>query len=240
LSDRSGEVPDRSGHPFGEDDVGCFDVQAFESRLRGLGGASVLSFPDDAVPEDFKKSAVLLPFWREGDDVAVLMTKRAASLRGHPGMMAFPGGRLEEGESWVEGALRETEEEVGIPRDGVEVLGRLDDAWSGSRHRLVPIVGWLHERPRIVANPDEVASVHTPLVSTLVRPASWSRTAIPLGNYVHYDATIEWEDDHVYGLSADLLVEALLRGFGQPARNGYRRLESLRAWLRVQPDESSR
>ncbi len=240
MSDGGGEALDRSGHPFGEGEVGGFDAEAFESRLRGLDEASVLSFPDDAVPEDFKRSAVLLPFWREGDDVAVLMTKRAATLRGHPGMMAFPGGRLEDGESWVEGALRETEEEVGIPRDGVEVLGRLDDAWSGSRHRLVPIVGWLPERPRFVASPDEVASVHTPLVSTLVRPESWSRTAIPLGDYVHYDATIEWADDHVYGLSADLLVEALLRGFGQPTRNGHGRLESLRAWLRAQAGDEAR
>lgn len=226
---------DREGHPFGDAAEG-FDAAAFEAGLRRLASHPGFTFPEEDVPDDFKRSAVLLAFWRERDDVAVLMTKRAATLRGHPGMMAFPGGRLEDGETWVEGALRETEEEVGIAADSVEILGRLDEAWSGSRHRLVPIVGWLPERPEIVANPDEVASVHRPRLTTLLRAESWSRTAIPLGDYVHYDATIRWEDDHVYGLSADLFVEAALRALDLPASNGAGRLRSLRAWLATLPE----
>lgn len=226
----STDEADRSGHPFGEA-AETFDADRFEAGLRRLASYPAFRFPRAEVPSDFARSAVLLPFWREGDDVAVLLTKRSASLRGHPGMMAFPGGRLEDGETWVEGALRETEEEVGIAPDSVEVLGRLDEAWSGSRHRLVPIVGWLPERPRIVANPDEVASVHMPRLTTLLRTEAWSRTAIPLGDYVHYDATICWESDQVYGLSADLFVEAALRALGLPASNGEGRLRSLRAWL---------
>ena len=228
---------DREGHPFGDAAEG-FEAAAFEAGLRGLASHPGFSFPEEDVPDDFNRSAVLLAFWRERDDIAVLLTKRAATLRGHPGMMAFPGGRLEDGETWVEGALRETEEEVGIAPDAIEVLGRLDDAWSGSRHRLVPIVGWLHERPEVVPNPDEVASVHQPRLTTLLRAESWSRTAIPLGDYVHYDATIRWEDDHVYGLSADLFVEAALRALDLPAANGPDRLRSLRAWLATLPEAS--
>lgn len=227
---------DRSGFPFGDEAQTPFDATRFESRLRDLDATASFSFPDEQVPADFGRSAVLLPFWREGDEVAVLMTRRAMSLRGHPGMMSFPGGRLEADETWAEAALRETEEEVGIPREAVEVLGRLDDAWSGSRHWLVPIVGWLSAPPAVHPNPAEVDSVHTPLVSTLIRRQSWSREGIDLDGYVHYDATIEWGDECVYGLSADLLVEALLRGLGRPALNGPRRLESLRAWLRTLPD----
>ena len=94
-------------------------------------------FPRKAVPAHFKRSSVLICFWREADDVRVLLTKRAASLRGHPGQMSFPGGRLEEGEDWVEAALRESEEEVALARDRVEVLGRLDDAWTEPGHQAV-------------------------------------------------------------------------------------------------------
>lgn len=226
----SEDAPDRRGHPFGEAADG-FDAARFEAGLRRLASYPGFRFPEEVVPRDFERSAVLLSFWREVDDVAVLLTKRSATLRRHPGMMAFPGGRLEDGETWIEGALRETEEEVGIAPDSIEVLGRLDDAWSGSRHRLVPIVGWLPERPRVVTNPDEVASVHMPRMTTLLRADAWSRTAISLGDHVHYDATIQWQSDHVYGLSADLFVEAALRALGLPASNGEERLRSLRAWL---------
>lgn len=234
----SEDAPDRSGHPFG-DAADAFDPVRFEGGLRRLAAYPAFRFPKEEVPGDFARSAVLLAFWREGDDVAVLLTKRSANLRGHPGMMAFPGGRLEGGETWVEGALRETEEEVGIAPGAVEVLGRLDEAWSGSRHRLVPIVGWLPERPKVIANPDEVASVHMPRMTTLLRQEAWSRTAIPLGDTLHYDATIHWQSDHVYGLSADLFVEAALRALGRPASNGEARLRSLRAWLET-PSSASR
>ncbi|MEM9175153.1 MAG: CoA pyrophosphatase [Myxococcota bacterium] len=228
---------DRSAHPFG-DAAEAFDADRFEMGLRALAAHEPLVFPEDAVPSDFAQSAVLLPFWREGDEIVVLLTKRAATLRGHPGMMAFPGGRLEPGERFVEGALRETEEEVGIPADAIEVLGRLDDAWSGSRHRLVPIVGWLEARPEIVPNPDEVASVHTPRMTRLLRSDAWSRKAIRLGDTVHYDPTIRWEDDEVYGLTADLFVEAALRALGRPASSGADRLRSLHAWLAVREAEA--
>ena len=226
---------DRSGHPFG-DAARDFDAGRFEAGLRALASYAAWSFPDDAVPDHFKPSAVLLPFWREGDDIVVLMTKRAANLRGHPGMMAFPGGRLDADETALEGALRETEEEVGIRADRIEIVGRLDDAWAGSGHRLAPFVGWLRERPTIVPNPAEVASVHTPRLTTLLHPDAWSRQAIPLGETVHYDATIQWEEDHVYGLSADLFVEAVRRALGFPAANGPARLRSLRAWVASRPD----
>lgn len=129
-------------HPF----TLAFDPEAFEAGLRGLARRAPFEFPRTAVPTHFKHSSVLICFWRGAAGLHVLLTKRAASLRGHPGQMSFPGGRLEEGETWTEAALRETEEEVGLSRDRVEVLGRLDDAWSGAGHLIVPIVGWL-DRP---------------------------------------------------------------------------------------------
>lgn len=231
----SGEATglDRAGHPFGRHAAADFDARRFEGGLRGLAARAPLRIPDADLPKAFRRSSVLLAFWPEGDDVAVLLTKRARTLRGHPGMMAFPGGQLDAGESFLEAALRETEEEVGIDRDAIEILGRLDDAWSGSGHRLAPFVGWLSARPEVCANPDEVDSIHTPRVSHLLHPDAWSRKRIDLDGHLHFDATLRWDEDHVYGLSADLLVEALLRGLALPSRNGETRLESLRAWRRM-------
>ena len=198
-----------------------------------LGTAEAFVFGDMEVPHHFSPASVLICFWRDAEDIRVLLTRRAETLRGHPGQMSFPGGKLEAGEDWAEGALRETEEEVGIPRDTVRVLSRLDDAWSGSGHRLVPIVGWLDAPPRYRINPDEVASVHTPTVRELLIPSAYSRETADLGGDLYYNATLRWPGGEVFGLSTDLLIEAIECGFGRDTHPGVERLSSLRSWLRM-------
>ena len=224
-------------HPFSPASKNAFAADAFEARLRALETRPVFVFPDGEIPSDFRRSSVLLCFWRDAAEIRVLFTKRASTLRGNPGQMAFPGGRLEEGEDWVEAALRETEEEVGLDRGHVEVLGRLDDAWSGSRYQLVPIVGWIGSLPELTLNPGEVASVHTPSISQLLDPRVFSREAADLDGDTFYNDTLRWDDEHVFGLSTDLLIEAIRWGLGQDleasASHGASRLASLRSWLRM-------
>ena len=211
----------------------AFDPDRFEARLHGLEASEAFVFSAAEVPEHFVRASVLICFWREAADVRVLMTRRAATLRGHPGQMSFPGGKLEAGEDWSDGALRETEEEVGIPRETVRVLGRLDDAWSGSGHWLVPIVGWLDAPPRFQINPDEVESLHTPGIRELLLPSAYSREAADLDGDRYYNSTLRWSGGHVFGLSTDLLIEALERGLGRSSHPGPERLSSLRSWLRM-------
>ena len=214
-----------------------FDARDFRARLRAPRERERLRFTKADVPADFKRSGVLIPMWPEGDDVHVLLTRRATQLRTQPGQMAFPGGRLEAGEDWIEGALRETHEEVGIPASAIEVLGALDDAWSGARHHLVPIVGWLEQRPEIVPSPDEVASVHTPTVASLIRPECYAQEPVRLDDAEFQNATIDWGEAHVFGLTTDLLIEALQWGLGLHNRAGEERRASLRAWLRMKARE---
>ena len=111
-------------HPFHNP----FDANHFELRLRQLNSRSPFVFPKAEVPADFRRSSVLICFWREAADLHVILTKRAATLSGHPGQMSFPGGKLDPDEAWSDAAIRETEEEIGIPRENIKVLGRLDDA----------------------------------------------------------------------------------------------------------------
>lgn len=225
-ADEGGAHPfSRGGTPLG------FDGAAFETRLRRARGRDAFSFPLADIPDDFKRSGVLIPMWREDGDIHVLLTRRSARLRTQPGQMAFPGGRLESGENWVEGALRETWEEVGIPADAIDVIGPLDDAWSGARHHIVPIVGWLDGRPDVTPSPDEVESVHMPSIRALMRPEAWKSEEVTINGVAYHNATIDWDDGHVFGLSTDLLVEAMQWGFGLPSRAGEGRLSSLRAWL---------
>jgi mutator protein MutT len=91
---------------------------------------------------------------------ALLLTRRAETLRSHAGQWAFPGGRIDVGESPEQAALRELSEEVGVVRDALSVLGRLDDYATRSGYVITPVVVWAGAAREAVAQEAEVASIH--------------------------------------------------------------------------------
>ena len=101
---------------------------------------------------------------------ALLLTRRALTLRQHAGQWAMPGGRIDEGESPEQAALRELSEEVGLSLDTGSVLGRLDDYATRSGFVITPIVVWAGAARGLVANPDEVASIHRIALDEFQRP----------------------------------------------------------------------
>jgi len=94
------------------------------------------------------------------DEAALMLTRRSERLRNHPGQWAFPGGRMDPGESVGETALREMHEEVGIKLEPANVLGCLDDFVTRSGFAITPVVIWGGPDLAADPNPDEVASVH--------------------------------------------------------------------------------
>ena len=93
-------------------------------------------------------------------DAALLLTRRSARLRNHSGQWAFPGGRLDPGETLVQAALREMHEEVGVDLDETQVLGVLDDFVTRSGYAMTPVIVWGGPELTATPNPDEVASIH--------------------------------------------------------------------------------
>ena len=81
-------------------------------------------------------------------------------MKHHAGQIALPGGRIENNETAEETALRETFEEIGIETSSIEILGRLSEFYvEVSQFQIHPVVGWLHSKPVLKINPDEVEKV---------------------------------------------------------------------------------
>lgn len=100
---------------------------------------------------------------------ALLLTRRSLQLRSHAGQWALPGGRIDDGESAEQAALRELHEEVGLVLGAEAILGRLDDYVTRSGYAISPVVVWAGEARRLAPNPDEVASVHRIPVAEFMR-----------------------------------------------------------------------
>ena len=135
-------------------------------------------------PEGGRASAVLLSFTVGPDGPEILLLERAAGLRNHPGQVAFPGGSVDPGESLVECALREAQEETGLDPAGVCVLGTLPALYlPPSGFVVTPVLGWEPARPAVApGHPDEVASVHRVRIADLVDPAARLRVRhVPSG-----------------------------------------------------------
>src|ERR1043166_761974 len=106
----------------------------------------------------FAKAAVLIPIFPTAEGLSVLFTVRTNEVETHKGQISFPGGMNDPSDAdAVQTALRETEEEIGIMKNEVQVIGTLDDHPVPSRFIITPVVGFLKKRPHYTPNPKEVA-----------------------------------------------------------------------------------
>ena len=128
-----------------------------------------------------RRACVLLPLIHAKDHWALLLTRRAENLAAHSGQIAFPGGGIEDGESLENAAIRETEEEVGIPRDAVELIGRLDDLVTNSGYLVAPFVGVIHEPTEYVIQQSEVVEVFEVPLDALLDQTTQTLDAIRAG-----------------------------------------------------------
>lgn len=108
-----------------------------------------------------KKSAVMILLFHENEKLKVVFIRRSFYVGIHAGQMAFPGGRYEEFDGDVEHtAFREIEEEIGITRDKIELLGRISDIYVPASNFLISVfVGYLSEKPVYKADEREVAEI---------------------------------------------------------------------------------
>ena len=123
--------------------------------------ARVSAFPRNAVDRpDLKHAAVTVCVVEDDDVPALLITRRAARMRKHAGQWALPGGRVDEGETALDAALRELDEELGLRLGPDSVLGWLDDYPTRSGYVISPVVLWAGAEPELRPAPDEVLAVY--------------------------------------------------------------------------------
>lgn len=116
----------------------------------------------------FRRAAVLIPLIANAGGWSLLFTRRAENMAAHSGQIAFPGGAVEASELFEDAARREAEEEVGIPRQHVEIFGRLDDLITNSGFLVAPFAAVVHERNDYVMQESEVVEIFEVPVDALL------------------------------------------------------------------------
>ena len=166
------------------------------------------------VPEDpvdgmtLRSAAVLVPLVDHAHGMTVLLTRRTETLPAHAGQISFPGGRVERRDTTPEDtALRETEEEIGIGRAQVELVGRLNAHDTGTGYRVVPVVGLLRPPLAPVPDPSEVAHIFEVPLDFVLDPANHRFERRVSRGVEREFPTIPCGDYFIWGLTARILAE---------------------------------
>jgi 8-oxo-dGTP pyrophosphatase MutT (NUDIX family) len=154
-----------------------------------------------------RPAAVLVPLIDHPDGMTVLLTQRTAHLSAHAGQIAFPGGRIEDQDAdEVAAALRETEEEVGLPRERVAVIGRLDTYVTGTGFEITPIVGIVAPPYALTIDPYEVAEAFEVPLSYVLDRRNHRRVERESAGRVRVFFILPYEGRNIWGATAGMLV----------------------------------
>ncbi|MHB8656748.1 MAG: NUDIX hydrolase [Solirubrobacteraceae bacterium] len=152
-------------------------------------------------------AAVLVPLYLDGDQLHAVFTKRREDLRRHPGEISFPGGRYDEGETDLRAtALREAEEEIGLPREAVELVGALQPTPTiATGYAVYPFVGLIEPGRVWTLSAREVAEV-LELPLRALRAGYGRRRLVRQGLPIRTDTYVVG-DDLIWGATARILAD---------------------------------
>jgi 8-oxo-dGTP pyrophosphatase MutT (NUDIX family) len=158
----------------------------------------------------YRRAAVLIPIIRsDRGGSSILFTRRSEQLAAHSGQIAFPGGGVESGEALDRAALRETREEVGIPSDKIELLGRLDDVVTNSGFLVAPFVGIVHGRVDYALQEGEVVEAFEVPIEALLDLRNPEVRYVAYRNRRYPAYFYRYGDYEIWGLTGRML-KALL------------------------------
>jgi 8-oxo-dGTP pyrophosphatase MutT (NUDIX family) len=132
-------------------------------------------------------------------------------MRAHPGQIAFPGGKIDAGETPVEAALREAWEELGIKPDEVRIIGPTDVYRTHSGYEITPVLAVVPPDIEIVPNPAEVAQWFEAPAAFLLDPANQIERQVEWEGSMRTYYEITWEQHQIWGVTAALIVNLARR-----------------------------
>lgn len=182
-----------------------FDDAAL-ARLREIVGARPAVAID--APQ-YRRACVLIPLVCTGGEWSILFSRRSPHLAAHSGQIAFPGGAVEVGEALEDAARREAHEEVGIPAESVELIGRLDDLITNSGFLVAPFVGVIHERIDYVLQESEVEEVFEVPVEALLAPEQPEVRYVAFRKREYPAYFYRYEQYEIWGLTGRILKSFL-------------------------------
>lgn len=153
-------------------------------------------------------AAVLVPLVaKTDDDLSLMLTRRAAHLHDHAGQISFPGGRVDlTDSSRIETALREMEEEVGVEREQIEILGTLPEYRTASGYRVTPVVSIVRPPFTIRTDPFEVAEVFEVPFSYFMTGSNYQRRSGDFHNIgLRSFYTIPYKHYMIWGATAAMM-----------------------------------
>jgi len=152
-----------------------------------------------------KPAAVLIPLVIRGDEAHVLLTQRSAELRSHSGQIAFPGGRIDAGETPQAAALRETFEEIGLASQHIAPLAQLPPYLSGTGYLIHPVLARITPDLTLALNPREVTETFEVPLEFLMDPAHHEHHSREWNGKTRYFYAMPYQDRYIWGVTAGIL-----------------------------------
>lgn len=192
--------------------TGIFDSRRLRSALNGAmeshrGRGDHDLNPGMEVAERRRPAAVLIPVVERKGGLTLLFTRRSEDLPVHPGQISFPGGRAEAYDDGpVDTALRETEEEVGLHRRHVEIVGQLDLYRTRTGFEVTPVVGLLKPPFDLRADPTEVQEIFEVPLPFFLDRSNHERHSREWNNQTRSFYAMPYGDYYIWGATAGMLV----------------------------------
>ena len=163
-----------------------------------------------AFAERSTEAAVLIAV-TDRDEPGVTLTQRPHNMRDHPGQVAFPGGKLDEGEDAITAALREAEEELALDRSHVRLVGTTDRYKTGTGFDVTPVLGIVPPDLELVANPQEVEAWFEAPLDLLLDLDSWQEHEVFWRGSMRKYLELHYEGFRIWGVTAAIIANLARR-----------------------------
>ncbi|MDG2365988.1 MAG: CoA pyrophosphatase [Candidatus Marinimicrobia bacterium] len=164
------------------------------------------NFPESS--KDAKKASVLILLFPDSNNIHFFLTQRTLSVEHHKGQISLPGGTCEKNEKTINTALRETEEEIGVDKNEVEIIGELTPFFTPTSGFIVhPFIGWCNRRPKTNKQTDEVHALFSASLSQLLNDQILELENWNLRGYEAKVPFYNFDGHKVWGVTAAILSE---------------------------------